>query len=103
MVENDADIVPQETIDITVEQKYNETFTTKEGASVDHFSAIGKLNQYCATLPRDKFTVPVLQWENELIENQNRVRICLPIQSPLKTEIIVSEYFRTFILRLPTS
>lgn len=82
----------QEDIDKAVELRYNEVFKTPKGAAVDYFSAISLVNRYCTSLPRDEFTDPVPIWEQET-DNAGRftVKIMLPIQSPLKSVIVVSK------------
>lgn len=86
----------QDDIDKAIEQKYNETLTTKRGATCDYLSSISLLNRYCTSLPRDQFTDPLPQWEDAsvdgLLKKDFVVKIVLPIQSSLKEEIQVSNF-----------
>lgn len=98
MVERAVDrpLPQQDDIDKAIEQKFNETLITKKGATCDYLSSISLLNRYCTCLPRDQFTDPLPQWEdisvNGIMKKDFVVKIVLPIQSPLKEEIQVSNF-----------
>lgn len=79
----------QDDIDKVMEQKYNEKYSTSEGAVVDYFSAIALVNRYCASLPCDIFTRPAIEW-SAVPKQTFMVSIFLPIQSPCRDEIRVS-------------
>lgn len=75
-----------------IKEKYNEEFKTMEGATVDYNSAILYLNRYCESLPKDKFTDVAPDWSDTKDENGFYcVSLLLPIQSPLKYKITVSQ------------
>lgn len=75
-----------------VEQEFNEQFTTVEGATVDYNNAIALVNRYCTSLPKDIFTALAPEWDRKDDGNGISVSLKLPIQSPLKEEIIVSRF-----------
>lgn len=86
----------QDDIDKATEQKYNEILKTKKGATCDYLSAVSLLNRYCTSLPRDQFTEPLPQFEDisakGLMKTSFVVKVILPIQSPCKEEIQVSNF-----------
>lgn len=82
----------QDDIDKATEQKINEILKTPKGATCDYFSAVGLLNRYCQSLPKDQFTDQInLQWEDVSVKDTFKtifmVKIILPIQSPYKEEV----------------
>lgn len=86
----------QDQIDKALEQKYNESFTTKNGANVDYTSAIRLVYRYCSSLSKDMFTVLAPDWNHTQHENGFLMTLLLPIQSPLNEIITVSQIFDHF-------
>lgn len=98
MVKRAVDRPPpeQDDIDKMNERKYDESFNTKSGVTCNYRQANQFLNQYCAGLPKDRFTDSLPVWE-DISENESAnegfvVKITLPIQSPLKEEFLVSSF-----------
>lgn len=64
------------------------------GASVDLSTAIALVNKYCARLPSDTFTKLTALWRCASVVRQGvtlyQYTLRLPINSPLKHDIIVS-------------
>lgn len=65
------------------------------GASVDLSTAIALVNKYCARLPSDTFTKLTALWRCARQERQEGITLYqytlrLPINSPLKHDIVVS-------------
>lgn len=81
----------QDQIDKALEQKYNESFTTKNGVTVDYYSAIPFVYWYCSSLQKDMFTVLVPDFNHTQHENGFSMTLLLPIQSPLNEIITVSQ------------
>lgn len=81
----------QEQIDKALELKYNESFTTENGVTVDYSSAIPFVYQYCSSLSKDMFTVLVPDLNHTEHENGFSMSLVLPIQSPLNEVITVSQ------------
>lgn len=106
LVEKTVDRQPpqQDDIDKAIEQKLNKKLTTRKGATVDYLSAISLLNRYCTSLPRDQFTEPLPQWEDLTEKGADKkpfiIKIVLPIQSPLKMEILVRIYSFQYCIEL---
>lgn len=86
----------QDDIDRMNEQKYDESFKSKNNVTCNYRLANQFLNQYCAGLPQDRFTDSLPLCEdvspNESINEGFVVKITLPIQSPLKEEFYVSNF-----------
>lgn len=95
LVEKAVDRPPpqQDDIDKISEKKFDETFTTKNGVTCNYRLATQILNQYCVSLPKDRFTDPLPQWEDVLENERFVVKIVLPIQSPLREEFQVSDFY----------
>lgn len=51
-------------------------------------SSVSLVNRYCQTLPADQFTLSAVTWNQEQTKEGTVVRILLPIQSTINTEII---------------
>lgn len=79
----------KETIDKEFENRLNESYKCKD-AVVDHMNAISILNRYCMSLPADQFTQSSVAMQSEQKKEGIVVKILLPIQSQIKTEISVS-------------
>lgn len=90
-----------------VEQQQAERFTSclaayqpkpqlSTGASVDLSTSIALVNKYCARLPSDTFTKLTALWRCARSERQGvtlyQYTLRLPINSPLKHDIIVSNF-----------
>lgn len=64
------------------------------GASVDLSSAITLVNKYCSKLPSDTFTKLTPLWRTAKIQRNGlemyQCTLRLPINSPLKYDIVVS-------------
>ena len=67
-----------------------ETFKTPIGAVLESLSSIQLLNRYCMTLPGDMFTAAAVSWTQTKTDLGVVVKVRLPMQSTLKTEISVS-------------
>lgn len=82
----------QDDIEKIVTDRINETYKTCTGAAVDYFSSISLLNRYVMSLPVDFFTKSTVEWRRINKEHGKMiVAINLPLQSPIKHEIFVSE------------
>lgn len=99
MVERAVDRPPpqQDDIDRINEKKYDEIkLITKNNVTCNYREATQLLNQYCVSLPKDRFTDSLPQFENVLVNEPPNtsfvVRVVLPIQCPLKEEILVRNF-----------
>lgn len=74
-------------------------FKTPMGAVVTQTSAISLLNRYCMSLPADQFTISAVTWTKSVKRaDEITVKVQLPIQSTLKTEISVSELWEVEVV-----
>lgn len=92
----DRPLPEQDDIDKINERRFDESFKTKNGVTCNYRLANQFLNQYCAGLPKDRFTDSQPQLEdisvNGSINEDFVVKITLPIQSPVKEEFLVSNF-----------
>lgn len=100
LVEKAVDRPPphQDDIGQNNEKKFDEIFKTKTNVILNYRLAPQCLNQYCNSLPKDRFNDPFPQFEEELLNGPPntsfRAKVILPIQCPLKEEIQVSTFTR---------
>lgn len=85
----DRDPPSKDSIDREFENRLNETYKCKD-AVVDHMNAISILNRYCMGLPADQFTQSAVTMSREDTKAGIIVKVLLPIQSTIRTEIAVS-------------
>lgn len=88
----DRDPPSKDSIDREFENRLNESYKFKD-AVVDHMNAISILNRYCMSLPADQFTQSAVTMQREDTKAGTIVKILLPIQSKIKTEISVNVRF----------
>lgn len=96
LVERAVDRPPpqQDDIDKINGKKFDEILKTKNGVTCNYRLATQFLNQYCASLPNDRFTDSQLE-EISVERTTNAcfvVKIILPIQCPLKEEFVVRNF-----------
>lgn len=85
----DRDPPSKESVSKEFENRLNEVYKV-DSAVLDHMNSISILNRYCMSLPADQFTKSAVTMDREDTKAGIVVKILLPIQSTIKTEISVS-------------